>query len=80
LGHTSTAGLRQGFGGAAFANPALNELWSMPPDGGEERKLFDRMGPYRAIDVTFDVSPNGEIVWSEYIEGRYELWQAILRP
>jgi hypothetical protein len=38
------------------------------------------MGPYRAIDVTFDVSPNGEIVWSEYIEGRYELWQAILRP
>jgi len=62
------------------ANPALKELWSMTPDGGDERKLFDRMGPYRAIDVTFDVSPNGEIVWSEYIEGRYELWQAILRP
>ena len=51
----------------------------MAPDGGDQRKLFDRMGPYRSIDVAFDVSRNGEIVWSEYMEGRPELWQAILR-
>ena len=62
------------------ANPAVKELWSMTPDGGDQRKLFDRMGPYRPIDVTFDVSRNGEIIWSEYIEGRHELWQAYLRP
>jgi hypothetical protein len=27
----------------------------------------------------FDVSGTGEIVWSAYIEGRHELWQATLR-
>lgn len=51
----------------------------MTPDGANQRKVFDRMGPYRPIDVTFDVSPNGEIVWGEHIEGRYELWHALLR-
>jgi eukaryotic-like serine/threonine-protein kinase len=61
------------------ANPAIKELWSMTADGSDQRKLFDRMGPYRPIDVTFDVAPNGEIVWSEYLEGRHELWQAVLR-
>jgi serine/threonine protein kinase/Tol biopolymer transport system component len=60
------------------ANPAIKELWSMTPDAGDQRKLFDRMGPYRAIDVAFDVSRSGEIVWSEYMQGRPELWQAIL--
>jgi serine/threonine protein kinase/Tol biopolymer transport system component len=62
------------------ATPTVKELWSMRADGGDERKLFDRMGPYRAIDVAFDVARNREIVWSDYIEGRHELWQAILRP
>ncbi len=61
------------------ANPTLKELWSIATDGGDPRKLFDRMGPYRAIDVVFDVSRTGEIVWGEYVEGRPELWQAILR-
>jgi Tol biopolymer transport system component len=61
-------------------NPVFKELWSMTPAGGDQRKLFDRMGPYRAIDVAFDVSRNGEVVWSEFIEGRHELWQAIVRP
>jgi hypothetical protein len=37
------------------------------------------MGPFRNIDVAFDVSPRGEVVWGEYIEGRHELWQATLR-
>lgn len=63
-----------------IANSELKELWSMTLDGANQRKVFDRMGPYRPIDVTFDVSRNGEIVWSEYLEGRPELWQAILRP
>jgi eukaryotic-like serine/threonine-protein kinase len=62
------------------AIPALKELWVMTADGRDERKLFDRMGPYSAIDVTFDVSRNGEIISSARIEGRFELWQATLRP
>jgi hypothetical protein len=37
------------------------------------------MGPFRGIDVNFDVSRTGEIVWNEYLEGRHELWQATLR-
>jgi Tol biopolymer transport system component len=61
------------------SNPSVKELWSMRPDGADQRKIFDRMGSFRAIDVSFDVSPKGEIVWSDYEEGRHELWQAILR-
>jgi serine/threonine protein kinase len=60
--------------------PALKELWSIALDGSDQQRLFDHMGPYRPIDVTFDVSPKGEIIWSEYIEGRHELWQVTLRP
>jgi eukaryotic-like serine/threonine-protein kinase len=62
------------------AIPSVKELWSMTSDGRDERRVFARMGPYRAIDVTFDVSKTGEIIWSDYIEGRHELWQASLRP
>ena len=51
----------------------------MTAEGGDQRKRFDHMGPYRSIDVTFDVAPDGEVVWSEYLEGRHELWQAVLR-
>ena len=62
------------------ANPAVKTLWSVTADGRDERKVFDRMGPYRMIDVMFDVSRNGEIVWSAFLEGRHELWQASVRP
>ena len=60
-------------------SPAYKELRLSRPMAAISMKLYDRMGPYRAIDVTFDVSRDGEIVWSEYIEGRQELWQASLR-
>jgi WD40-like Beta Propeller Repeat len=62
------------------ATPSLKELWSIGPNGGEEREVFDRMGPYHRIDVIFDVSRQGEIIWSAFVEGRHELWQATLRP
>jgi hypothetical protein len=38
------------------------------------------MGAYRRIDAIFDVTPRGEILWTAFIEGRHELWQATLRP
>jgi Tol biopolymer transport system component len=61
-------------------NPATKELWSMSADGANQRLVLDRIGPFRTIDVTFDVSRDGQMVWSEFIEGRHELWQAALRP
>jgi dipeptidyl aminopeptidase/acylaminoacyl peptidase len=61
------------------ADPAFKELWSTRPDGKDERKLFDQLGPFRQIDVTFDVARDGTVIWSQYIEGRPELWQAMLR-
>jgi hypothetical protein len=60
-------------------NARLKELWSITTDGRNARKVFDSMGPFRGIDVNFDVSRTGEIVWNEYLEGRHELWQATLR-
>ncbi len=36
------------------------------------------MGPFRGIDVNFDVSRTGEIILNEHVEGRHELWQAAL--
>jgi serine/threonine protein kinase len=60
-------------------NARLKELWSIATDGRNARKVFDAMGPFRGIDVNFDVSRTGAIVWNEYLEGRHELWQATLR-
>ena len=60
-------------------NAALKELWAISRDGQNARKVFDGVGPFRAIDVAFDLSAAGEVVWGEYVEGRPELWQAILR-
>ena len=60
-------------------DPAIKGLWSMTADGRDEKKLFDRRGPFRGIDLAFDVSPSGEVVWNQFIEGRHELWRATLR-
>ena len=66
---------------ARHGKSAVKTLWSIATaDGRDERQVFDRMGPYRMIDVMFDVSRNGEIVWSAFLEGRHELWQASVRP
>jgi serine/threonine protein kinase/Tol biopolymer transport system component len=59
-------------------NSSVRELWVMTPDGSDQRKLFDRMGPFLPIDVAYDISRTGDILWSAYIEGRHELWQAEL--
>jgi Tol biopolymer transport system component len=60
-------------------SPTIKELWSITAEGDDARRIHDRMGPYGPVDITFDIAPNGEIVWNQFIEGKYELWQAALR-
>jgi len=61
------------------ASPMLKQLWSMTPDGQDVRMHRDSLGPFRSIDVTFDVSATHQVVFSLIEQGRHELWQAQLR-
>jgi hypothetical protein len=60
-------------------NPALKDLWSIAPGGSDPRRLAGPLGPFRGIDVTFDVSPTNDVVFSKVQRSRPELWQAHLR-
>ncbi len=53
-------------------------LWVAGRDGRNEKKVavLSRM---RMIDVHFDVSPQDQVVWAPFREGRHELWMADLR-
>jgi Tol biopolymer transport system component len=53
------------------------ELWSVKLSG-EDRRKFAVLGPFRYVDIHFDVSPSDQIVYSPWHEGRYELWLAEL--
>lgn len=55
----------------------FRELWSIDLATGDERQA-GRLGPMRAIDVTFDISARGELVWTEFDRGEPELWLAAL--
>ena len=61
------------------ANPQLKQLWSIGADGGDLRMHSESIGPFRPIDVTFDVSASGQVVFSQLQPGPFELWQASLR-
>ena len=61
------------------ANPQLKQLWSIGADGGNLRLHSEAVGPFRPIDVTFDVSATGQVVFSQLQPGPFELWQASLR-
>jgi eukaryotic-like serine/threonine-protein kinase len=52
-------------------------LWSVSPEGGDERKIMD-LRPMHPIGQFFDVSPQGQIVWIQYRRGKNELWLADL--
>jgi Tol biopolymer transport system component len=53
------------------------ELRAVKLDGSGERHVADLTGPHRA-EFFYDVSRNGEIVWSSFAEGQHELWMADL--
>jgi len=54
---------------------APQEVWSVKMDGTDER-LVASLGRFRQIDRFFDVSKDGRLVWSSFIEGRHEVWTA----
>jgi len=54
---------------------APQEVWSVNMDGSDER-LVASLGRFRQIDRFFDVSKDGRLVWSPFIEGRHEVWTA----
>jgi hypothetical protein len=54
------------------------DLWSVAVDGTDERRIFT-LGTFRAIDVTFDVSKAGAVVWAPYRQGERQVWTAAMR-
>jgi serine/threonine protein kinase len=58
---------------------APQEVWSMNMDGTDER-LVATLGRFRGIDRFFDLSKDGRLVWSPFMEGRHEVWTAALLP
>jgi len=56
----------------------MPELWLMVLKDRSEKKVAT-LGPFRPIDLTFDVSSDGRIVSAPFREGRYELWLADMR-
>ena len=44
-------------------------------DGTDERKLAE-IGPMHPLGVSFDVTADGKLLWTEFREGRQELWIA----
>lgn len=65
-----------------FLRPAgsreTRELWSIARDGRDEKKI-GVLGSFFVIDVHVDVSPRDQIVWTQFREGRHELWLAEMR-
>ena len=54
------------------------DLWSIDLKTRTEKKLAT-VGPFRAIDIHFDVSRSGQIVTAPFREGRSELWLADIK-
>ncbi len=53
----------------------VERLWSVGIDGTDERPVAT-LGTFRAIDLFFDVSRDGVVVWAPFLAGRRELWTA----
>lgn len=53
-------------------------LWSLDLKTRAEEKIAS-VGPFRAIDITFDLSRSGHIVTAPFREGRSELWLADIK-
>ena len=54
------------------------ELWSVSINGGDER-LEASLGSFRPQDRFYDVSGDGNVVWSPYLPGPGELWTATIK-
>ena len=66
------------FMSATIDSAGKRELWSTDLEGREPR-LVRSIGPFRSIDLFFDVSPDDSIVWGEFRPGLREVWTALVR-
>jgi Tol biopolymer transport system component/tRNA A-37 threonylcarbamoyl transferase component Bud32 len=53
--------------------PSQPDLWCISLRERRETKIGP-IGPFQPIEVHYDVSPRDQVVYSEYREGRHELW------
>lgn len=60
-------------------DPTMREVWGADPDGNNPRQYFE-YGPVRDIAATFEVMPDGRILWTHYDRGDTELWTASIEP
>jgi len=65
--------------GRPLDDPSLRSLeaWVVAASGGEPRRL-GVLEPLHALHTPFDVSPGGEILWTQVRRSREELWLATL--
>lgn len=54
------------------------DLWLLEIATRSEKKIAS-VGPFRPIDITFDVSRSGQLVTAPFREGRSELWLADIK-
>ncbi|MDQ6706870.1 MAG: protein kinase [Acidobacteriota bacterium] len=54
------------------------DLWSLDLKTRAEKKIAT-VGPFRSIDIFFDLSRSGQIVTAPFREGRSELWLADIK-
>jgi len=59
-------------------SPTSPELWSIDLASKSEKK-HAVLGPFRVIDLHFDLSPQNQVVYAPFEQGRSELWQADLK-
>jgi hypothetical protein len=54
------------------------DLWTIAADGTDERRLFN-LGAFRPIDIFFDVSKRGDVVWAPFLQGDRQVWGVMVR-
>ncbi len=56
-----------------IARAGVRDLWRAAADGGSEERVAELDG-FNPLRFFYDVARTGEIVWSQYLPGRQELW------
>jgi Tol biopolymer transport system component len=60
------------------AKSGSQHLWTIAVDGTDEQQIGE-LGSFRQIDVFFDVSRNGSIVWAPMRVGQPQIWTAAIK-
>ena len=72
------AGLNIYFIRLGYSRSQPQDIWSLDVKTGAEKKIAT-VGPFRPIDIFFDLSRTGQIITAPFREGRSELWLADIK-